>query len=152
MGINYNYSKDESEESAKMKEETINIKAPKFYLNQEFPNYYNIPLEEVLKNLLKSKYDLLENKESNSSLSNQFKLLYKKQSDKNNEFSFSNMEFNEDKKQENITDNDNNNINKQNNINHNNNYISDNILDIKLDLLNKTKDNNQKEEEKIIEE
>jgi len=152
MGINYNYSKDESEESAKIKEEAINIKAPKFYLNQEFPNYYNIPLEEVLKNLLKSKYDLLENKESNSSLSNQFKLLYKKQSDKNNEFSFSNMEFNEDKKQENITDNDNNNINKQNNINHNNNYISDNILNIELDLLNKTKDNNQKEEEKIIEE
>ena len=143
MGINYNYSKDVSEETTKMKEEVINIKAPKFYLNQEFPNYYNIPLEEVLKNLLKSKYDLLENKESNSSLSNQFKLLYQKKSINNNEFSFSNMEFNEDKKSQNNTDN---------NIQMNDKYNSNNNLELKLDLLNKTNDNNQKEEKKIIEE
>ena len=145
MGINYNYSKDVSEETTKMKEEVINIKAPKFYLNQEFPNYYNIPLEEVLKTLLKSKYDLLENKESNSSLSNQFKLLYQKKSINNNEFSFSNMEFNEDKKSQNNTDN---------NIQMNDKYNSNNNLELKLDLLNKTNDNNhnQKEEKKIIEE
>ena len=143
MGINYNYSKDDSEETTKMKEEAINIKAPKFYLNQEFPNYYNIPLEEVLKTLLKSKYDLLENKESNSSLSNQFKLLYQKKSINNNEFSFSNMEFNEDKKSQNNTDN---------NIQMNDKYNSNNNLELKLDLLNKTNDNNQKEEKKIIEE
>ena len=143
MGINYNYSKDVPEETTKMKEEVINIKAPKFYLNQEFPNYYNIPLEEVLKTLLKSKYDLLENKESNSSLSNQFKLLYQKKSINNNEFSFSNMEFNEDKKSQNNTDN---------NIQMNDKYNSNNNLELKLDLLNKTNDNNQKEEKKIIEE
>ena len=143
MGINYNYSKDVSEETTKMKEEVINIKAPKFYLNQEFPNYYNIPLEEVLKTLLKSKYDLLENKESNSSLSNQFKLLYQKKSINNNEFSFSNMEFNEDKKSQNNIDN---------NIQMNDKYNNNNNLELKLDLLNKTNDNNQKEEKKIIEE
>ena len=143
MGINYNYSKDDSEETTKMKEEAINIKAPKFYLNQEFPNYYNIPLEEVLKTLLKSKYDLLENKESNSSLSNQFKLLYQKKSINNNEFSFSNMEFNEDKKSQNNTDN---------NIQMNDKYNSNNNLELKLDLLNKANDNNKKEEKKIIEE
>ena len=132
MGINYNYSKDDSEESAKIKEEVIDIKAPKFYLNKEFPNYYNISLEEVLQNLLKSKYDLLENKELTSSLSQQFKLLYQQKSEISNnqksinnnnnnnnfnntkEFSFSNIEFNEDKKSENnnIDNNvDNNNIN-----------------------------------------
>ena len=143
MGINYNYSKDVSEKTTKMKEEAINIKAPKFYLNQEFPNYYNIPLEEVLKTLLKSKYDLLENKESNSSLSNQFKLLYQKKSINNNEFSFSNMEFNEDKKSQNNTDN---------NIQMNDKYNSNNNLELKLDLLNKANDNNKKEEKKIIEE
>ena len=69
MGMNYNYSKDDSEETTKIKEESLNIKGPEFYLNKEFPNYYNISLEEVLQNLLKSKYDLLENKELTSSLS-----------------------------------------------------------------------------------
>ena len=165
MGINYNYSKDDSEESAKIKEEVIDIKAPKFYLNKEFPNYYNISLEEVLQNLLKSKYNLLENKELTSSLSQQFKLLYMQKSEISNnqksinnnnnnnnfnntkEFSFSNIEFNEDKKSENnnIDNNvDNNNINILNKKDENNN----NDL-LKLDLLNNINNNNIEEKNDI---
>ena len=143
MGISYNYSKDELEESNKIKEETINIKGPKFYLNKDFPNYYNISLEDVLQNLLKSNYDLLENKKYNPSLSKQFKLLYQQKSDNNinnnsNEFSFSKIQFSEDKKPEKNSDND---------IQNNNNDIN-NTVDLKLDLLN---NGNKITEEKIIE-
>ena len=143
MGINYNYSKDDQEETTKIKEETINITGPKFYLNKDFPNYYNISLEDMLKNLLTSKYDLLENPEYTSSLSKKFKLLCEKKSDNNinnnNEFSFSKAEFKGEQKPEKNTDN---------NMQKNNNNIK---LDLKLDLLNNT-DNNKLEEEKIIEE
>ena len=156
MGINYNYSKDDSEETTKIKEESLNIKGPEFYLNKEFPNYYNISLEEVLQNLLKSKYDLLENKELTSSLSKQFKLLYQQKSEKSNntksinnnninntkEFSFSQIEFNEDKKSENNNMENNNDINIQNNKDENNDLL-------KLDLLNNinNSENNKKEKD-----
>ena len=114
MGINYNYSKEDLEESSKIKEEAMNIKAPKFYLNKEFPNYYNISLEDILQNLLKSNYDLLENKEITSSLSKQFKLLYKKNSDISNNSkdiinNINNNNLNEIK--ENIINNNENKIN-----------------------------------------
>ena len=93
MGIIYNYSNNNLEEQSKIKEENEVAKAPKFYLNKEFPNYYNIPLEEVLKNLLKSKYDLLENNELTSSISKQFKLLYKQNS--NSSKDIKNIKLNE---------------------------------------------------------
>ena len=155
MGINYNYSKDDSEETTKIKEESLNIKGPEFYLNKEFPNYYNISLEEVLQNLLKSKYDLLENKELTSSLSKQFKLLYQQKSEKSNntksinnninntkEFSFSQIEFNEDKKSENDNMENNKSTNIQNTKDENNDLL-------KLDLLNNinNSENNKKEKD-----
>ena len=83
MGINYSYSNEPEEyEKPVIIENKIdnNIKAPKFYLNKEFPNYYNLSMEEVLQSLLKCNYDLLENQEITSSISKQFKLLYLKNS------------------------------------------------------------------------
>ena len=170
MGINYNYSKEDLEESSKIKEETMNIKAPKFYLNKEFPNYYNISLEDILQNLLKSNYDLLENKEITSSLSKQFKLLYKKNSDISNNSkdiinNINNNNLNEIK--ENIINNNENKINlkefsfsqggieenkksEKNWENEPNNIKGNNILDLKLSLLNNS--NNKKENKEIIKE
>ena len=100
MGIIFNYSKNDYEEPKNTKEEICNKKGPSFFLNKEFPNYKKIPLEEVLNNLLKSKYDLLENNQLTASLSKQFKLLYQQKSDINNnikDFSFSQIEYDEDK-------------------------------------------------------
>ena len=130
MGIIFNYSKNDYEEPKNTKEEICNKKGPSFFLNKEFPNYKKIPLEEVLNNLLKSKYDLLENNQLTASLSKQFKLLYQQKSDINNnikDFSFSQIEYDEDKNTKkdkieiNVTQN------KQNN---------NNINDLKMALLN----------------
>ena len=117
MGIIFNYSKNDYEEPKNTKEEICNKKGPSFFLNKEFPNYKKIPLEEVLNNLLKSKYDLLENNQLTASLSKQFKLLYQQKSDINNnikDFSFSQIEYDEDKNTKkdkieiNVTQNNNN--------------------------------------------
>ena len=127
MGIIFNYSKNDYEEPKNTKEEICNKKGPSFFLNKEFPNYKKIPLEEVLNNLLKSKYDLLENNQLTASLSKQFKLLYQQKSDINNnikDFSFSQIEYDEDKntKKDKI----------EINVTQNNN----NINDLKIALLN----------------
>ena len=127
MGIIFNYSKNDYEEPKNTKEEICNKKGPSFFLNKEFPNYKKIPLEEVLNNLLKSKYDLLENNQLTASLSKQFKLLYQQKSDINNnikDFSFSKIEYDEDKntKKDKI----------EINVTQNNN----NINDLKMALLN----------------
>ena len=127
MGIIFNYSKNDYEEPKNTKEEICNKKGPSFFLNKEFPNYKKIPLEEVLNNLLKSKYDLLENNQLTASLSKQFKLLYQQKSDINNnikDFSFSQIEYDEDKntKKDKI----------EINVTQNNN----NINDLKMALLN----------------
>ena len=127
MGIIFNYSKNDYEEPKNTKEEICNKKGPSFFLNKEFPNYKKIPLEEVLNNLLKSKYDLLENNQLTASLSKQFKLLYQQKSDINNnikDFSFSQIEYDEDKntKKDKI----------EINVAQNNN----NINDLKMALLN----------------
>ena len=127
MGIIFNYSKNDYEETKNTKEEICNKKGPSFFLNKEFPNYKKIPLEEVLNNLLKSKYDLLENNQLTASLSKQFKLLYQQKSDINNnikDFSFSQIEYDEDKntKKDKI----------EINVTQNNN----NINDLKMALLN----------------
>ena len=76
MGIYFNYSNDNNLENLNDKEENIEINAPEFYLNKKFPNYYNLTIEEVIQNFLKSKYDLLENKQLTTSLSKEFKLLF----------------------------------------------------------------------------
>ena len=131
MGIFYNYSKDNAEQDTKIKEELSNKKGPSFYLNKDFPNYKKIPLEDVIQNLLNSKYDLLENNQLTESLSKQFKLLYQQKSDINsninsnnniNDFSFSKIDFDENKNSKNNFQinldkkqddkNDNNNINE----------------------------------------
>ena len=168
MGIIYNYSKDDVEESKTIIEEQINIKAPKFYLNKEFPNYYNISLEDVIQNLLKSKYDIIDNKEYTSSLSKQFKLLYKKNGDISNNFkdinNINNINIKEIKENENIINNEininnkefsfskggfeeeqkkENDIDNKSRINHNTN--NNNILDLHLEI----NDNNKKEENTI---
>ena len=135
MGIIFNYSKNDYEEPKNTKEEICNKKGPSFFLNKEFPNYKKIPLEEVLNNLLKSKYDLLENNQLTASLSKQFKLLYQQKSDINNnikDFSFSQIEYDEDKntKKDKI----------EINVTQNNN----NINDLKMALLN---DNNEDKNE-----
>ena len=127
MGIIFNYSKNDYEEPKNTKEEICNKKGPSFFLNKEFPNYKKIPLEEVLNNLLKSKYDLLENNQLTASLSKQFKMLYQQKSDINNnikDFSFSQIEYDEDKntKKDKI----------EINVTQNNN----NINDLKMALLN----------------
>jgi len=127
MGIIFNYFKNDYEEPKNTKEEICNKKGPSFFLNKEFPNYKKIPLEEVLNNLLKSKYDLLENNQLTASLSKQFKMLYQQKSDINNnikDFSFSQIEYDEDKntKKDKI----------EINVTQNNN----NINDLKMALLN----------------
>ena len=127
MGIIFNYSKNDYEEPKNTKEEICNKKGPSFFLNKEFPNYKKIPLEEVLNNLLKSKYDLLENNQLTASLSKQFKLLYQQKSDINNnikDFSFSQIEYDEDKNKK--KDNFEINVTQNNN----------NINDLKMALLN----------------
>ena len=120
MGINYNYPEENTEKDTKI---IIEPKGPTFYLNKEFPNYNNISLKEVLQNLLKSKYDLLENNQITASLSRQFKLLYQKNND--NEFSFSHAEFEENNKTDKEQGNNNNINNNQNQLalNNNNNKI-----------------------------
>ena len=139
MGIIYNYSKENEEEETKIKEELSNVKGPSFYLNKEFPNYKKIPLEDIIQNLLKSKYDLLENNQLTASLSKQFKLLYQQKSDINSnnnikDFSFSQIELDENKNTENNIqiniEQDNKNINelKLALLNHNNNNNNNNII------------------------
>ena len=129
MGIIYNYLKGNEEQETKIKEELINKTGPPFYLNKDFPNYKKIPLEDVIQNLLNSKYDLLENNQLTASLSKQFKLLYQQKSDINsnnniNDFSFSKIDFDE-------------NINSKNNIQINIDKKTNNhINEIKLTLLN----------------
>ena len=76
MGIYFNYSNDNNLDNSNDKEENIEINAPEFYLNKKFPNHFNLALEEVIQNFLKSKYDLLENKQLTTSLSKEFKLLF----------------------------------------------------------------------------
>ena len=132
MGIIYNYSDDNVEQETKIKEELCNKKGPSFYLNKDFPNYKKIPLEDVIQNLLKSKYDLLENNQLTASLSKQFKLLYQQKSDINSnnnisDFSFSKIDFDEKKNTKN---------NIQINIDKEQDSNNKNINEIKLALLN----------------
>ena len=141
MGINYNYQEENPEKDTKI---IIEPKGPTFYLNKEFPNCNNISLKEVLQNLLKSKYDLLENNQITASLSRQFKLLYQKNND--NEFSFSHAEFEENKN----SDKDqsaNNNINNNQNqlvLDKNNNKIIKEILQEKENNNNNTNNKSKK--------
>ena len=144
MGINYNFSEDNSVKESKIEIET---KGPTFYLNKEFPNCNNISIKEVLQNLLKSKYDILENNQITASLSKQFKLLYQKKPDKN-EFSFSLAEFEEKKSskkasiiKEQHDINNNNDINKNQLILNNNNK---NLKDISTEKENNPNKNSKK--------
>jgi calcium-dependent protein kinase len=155
MGIIFNYSKNDYEEPKNTKEEICNKKGPSFFLNKEFPNYKKIPLEEVLNNLLKSKYDLLENNELTSSISKQFKLLYKQNSNSSkdikniklneneiitsnekyiNDFSFSQVKPDEE-------------INSENNfdIKEGDNTNNKNIIDIQSALINTNTKNTKNE-------
>ena len=147
MGINYNYSEENTEKDTKIK---LVPKGPTFYLNKEFPNCNNISLKEVLQNLLKSKYDLLENNQITASLSKQCKLLYQKKTDPN-DFSFSRTEFEENKNSDNNNifreQNDNNNINNnQNQLILNNNYNNNKkiIKEIFQEKENNNTNNNNK--------
>ena len=75
MGIYFNYTNNDYEDSNN-KTQNIECIAPEFYLNKKFPNHHNLSIEQVLQNFLKSKYDLLENKQLTTSLSKEFKLLF----------------------------------------------------------------------------
>ena len=75
MGTAYNYSNNDFNNSD-IKTKNIEKTAPEFYLNKSFPNHYNLSIEEVIQNFLKSKYDLLDNKQLTTSLSKEFKLLF----------------------------------------------------------------------------
>ena len=75
MGIYYNNSNNDLDNSEEFKSQNTEISAPEFYLNKKFPNHYNLSIEHVIQNFLKSKYDLLDNKQLTSSLSKEFNLL-----------------------------------------------------------------------------
>ena len=74
MGIYY--SNNNLNNSEECKKENLEPSAPEFYLNKKFPNYYNLSIEQVIQNFLKSKYDLLENNQLTTSLSKEFNLLF----------------------------------------------------------------------------
>ena len=86
MGIYYDYKKDEFKND--INEDNLEKSAPEFYLNKKFPNQNNLSIEDVIQKFLKSKYDLLENKQLTTSLSKEFNLLLSannKQSNNTNE-------------------------------------------------------------------
>jgi hypothetical protein len=86
MGIYYDYKKDEFKND--INEDNLEKLAPEFYLNKKFPNQNNLSIEDVIQKFLKSKYDLLENKQLTTSLSKEFNLLLSannKQSNSTNE-------------------------------------------------------------------
>ena len=74
MGNSFNYSMNNNLNNSDIKD-SKKKPAPAFYLSKKFPNYYNLTIEEVIQNFLKSKYDLLENKQLTQSLSKEFNLL-----------------------------------------------------------------------------
>ena len=77
MGISFNYSMNNNFNNSDINiKENIEKLAPEFYLNKKFPNHFNLSIEEVIQNFLKSKYDLLENKQLTQSLSKEFNLLF----------------------------------------------------------------------------
>ena len=150
MGNNFNYSNDNFDNSINKSESEEGI-APEFYLNKNFPNHYNLSIEEVIQNILKSKYDLLENKQLTASLSKEFKLLFSINSILSNN---SLEKINKQEKEEN--DSKNLLINKklsQSNLDHsilirgqeNNNFIINNEKLIKEENIIKSKEKNSED-------
>ena len=76
MGNDYNSYTNNDLNNSDNKMVNSSKSAPEFYLNKNFPNHYNLSIEEVIQNFLKSKYDLLDNKKLTTSLSKEFKLLF----------------------------------------------------------------------------
>ena len=72
MGNNYNNNTNNDLNNSDNKMVNSSKSAPEFYLNKNFPNHYNLSIEELIKNFLKSKYDLLDNKKLTTSLSKEF--------------------------------------------------------------------------------
>ena len=145
MGIYYDYKKDEFKND--INEDNLEKTAPEFYLNKKFPNHNNLSIEDVIQKFLKSKYDLLENKQLTTSLSKEFNLLLSannKQTNSTNEKA--NNSGIEDKIKKNLFCNQkkNNKTNSEfNNSNqHDINIFTDNIF---LEKLNESCKNNEKE-------
>ena len=145
MGIYYDYKKDEFKND--INEDNLEKSAPEFYLNKTFPNQNNLSIEDVIQKFLKSKYDLLENKQLTTSLSKEFNLLLSannKQSNSTNEKA-SNFEI-EDKIKKSLFCNQKK-SNKTNSEFNNSNQYDINILtdNIFLEKLNESCKNNEKE-------
>ena len=145
MGIYYDYKKDEFKND--INEDNLEKSAPEFYLNKTFPNQNNLSIEDVIQKFLKSKYDLLENKQLTTSLSKEFNLLLSannKQSNSTNEKT-NNFEI-EDKIKKSLFCNQKK-SNKTNSEFNNSNQYDINILtdNIFLEKLNESCKNNEKE-------
>ena len=145
MGIYYDYKKDEFKND--INEDNSEKSAPEFYLNKKFPNQNNLSIEDVIQKFLKSKYDLLENKQLTTSLSKEFNLLLSannKQSNSTNEKT-NNFEI-EDKIKKSLFCNQKK-SNKTNSEFNNSNQYDINILtdNIFLEKLNESCKNNEKE-------
>ena len=145
MGIYYDYKKDEFKND--INEDNSEKSAPEFYLNKKFPNQNNLSIEDVIQKFLKSKYDLLENKQLTTSLSKEFNLLLSannKQSNSTNEKT-NNFEI-EDKIKKSLFCNQKK-SNKTNSEFNNSNQYDINILtdNTFLEKLNESCKNNEKE-------
>jgi hypothetical protein len=144
MGIYYDYKKDEFKND--INEDNLEKSAPEFYLNKKFPNQNNLSIKDVIQKFLKSKYDLLENKQLTTSLSKEFNLLLSpnnKQSNSTDEKT-NNSEI-EDKIKKSLFCNQKKN-NKTNNEFKNSNQYDLNIFtdNIFLEKLNESCKNNEK--------
>ena len=120
MGIEYNYTNNNFNNNSEINSENLVNLAPNFYLNKCFPNHYNLSIEDVIQNFLKSKYDLLENKQLTTSLSKEFNLLFSSNSklsnndDNNKKILFNNQQLSQKfLKLENLNKNNINNIEKK---------------------------------------
>jgi len=145
MGIYYDYKKDEFKND--INEDNSEKSAPEFYLNKKFPNQNNLSIEDVIQKFLKSKYDLLENKQLTTSLSKEFNLLLSannKQSNITNEKT-NNFEI-EDKIKKSLFCNQKKNNKTNSEFNNSNQYdiniLTDNTF---LEKLNESCKNNEKE-------
>ena len=115
MEIEYNYTNNNFNNNSEINSENLVNLAPNFYLNKCFPNHYNLSIEDVIQNFLKSKYDLLENKQLTTSLSKEFNLLFSSNSklsnndDNNKKILFNNQQLSQKfLKLENLNKNNNN--------------------------------------------
>ena len=145
MGVYYDYKKDEFKND--INEDNSEKSAPEFYLNKKFPNQNNLSIEDVIQKFLKSKYDLLENKQLTTSLSKEFNLLLSannKQSNITNEKT-NNFEI-EDKIKKSLFCNQKKNNKTNSEFNNSNQYdiniLTDNTF---LEKLNESCKNNEKE-------